>query len=160
MKFAFITGETLATKPNEFLFAVVVVLFLSISLTLAGNLGRVTWVRRSSRKSSATHSCQCVCVCVCVCAVFPCVQTMVWLQCLGFLTCAQMMMHAIAHGGCMDSVRESALKVWEKNPLPHWELEPASVFRLACQSAANPNKLSPPLEWLGTQNARHFRSRP
>ena len=28
-------------------------------------------------------------------------------------------MHAIARGGCMDAVRESALKVdWEKNPLP------------------------------------------
>ena len=32
-------------------------------------------------------------------------------QCLGSLTCAQMLMHAIAHEGCTDSVRESALKV-------------------------------------------------
>ena len=33
--------------------------FLSItSLSFAGNLGRLTWVRHSSRKSSATHSYQ------------------------------------------------------------------------------------------------------
>ena len=46
--------------------------------------------------------------------------------CLGFLTCVQMLMHAIAHGGCTDTVRESALKVdsgrrslcrtWDSNP--------------------------------------------
>ena len=43
-------------------------------------------------------------------------------QCLGFLTCAQMLMHAIAHGSCMDTVRDSALKVdWNKIffTLPH-----------------------------------------
>ena len=32
-------------------------------------------------------------------------------QCLGFLTRAQMLMHAIIHGGCMDTVRESAQEV-------------------------------------------------
>ena len=32
-------------------------------------------------------------------------------QCLGSLTCAQMLMHAIAHEGCTETVRESALKV-------------------------------------------------
>ena len=30
---------------------------------------------------------------------------------MGVLTCAQMSMNAIAHGGCTDTVRESALKV-------------------------------------------------
>ena len=44
-------------------------------------------------------------------------------QCLGFLTCTQMLMHTIAQGGCMNTttlrLREFALKVnWEKNPLP------------------------------------------
>ena len=43
--------------------------------------------------------------------VFSCIQTLVGCQCLGFLTCAQMLMHAIAHGGCADTVRESALEV-------------------------------------------------
>ena len=45
-----------------------------------------------------------------------------------------MLMHVIAHGGCTDTVRESALEVdsgGEKNPLPHLGLEPASVLRLA-----------------------------
>ena len=46
----------------------------------------------------------------------------------GSLTCAQMLMHAIAHGGVRTHVRESALKVdLEKNPLPHRGIEPASA---------------------------------
>ena len=50
-------------------------------------------------------------------------------------------------GGCTDTVRESALEVdWERNPLPHWGLEPASVLRLAFQSDALPAELSRPLE--------------
>ena len=34
-----------------------------------------------------------------------------------FLTCAQMLMHATAHIGCANTVRESALKCnsWRKN---------------------------------------------
>ena len=32
-------------------------------------------------------------------------------QCEWFLACAQMLMHAIAHGGCTNTVRESALNV-------------------------------------------------
>ena len=33
----------------------------------------------------------------------------------------QMIVHAIAHWSCMNTVRESALKDdWKKNPLPHW----------------------------------------
>ena len=42
--------------------------------------------------------------------------------------CAQMLMHVIAHGSVQTHVRESALKVdWEKNPLLHQGIEPASV---------------------------------
>ena len=40
-----------------------------------------------------------------VCAVFSCVQTMVGCQCLRFLTCTLMLMHAIAHRGCITTVR-------------------------------------------------------
>ena len=70
-----------------------------------------------------------------VCAAFPCVQTMVYVcQCLGFLTCARMLMHAIAHWGRMNIIREYiCTESWpcEKNPLPHQGFEPASVLRLA-----------------------------
>ena len=48
---------------------------------------------------------------VSVCAVFLCVQTMAWLQAFGILTCVQMLMHAIVHGGCRGATRESALGV-------------------------------------------------
>ena len=44
--------------------------------------------------------------------VCRCVQTMVYgCQCLGFLTCAQMLIDAIARGGCPDTVGEFALKL-------------------------------------------------
>ena len=41
-----------------------------------------------------------------VCRIF------LWYGCqrLGFLTCAQTLVHATAHGGCTDTVRESALE--------------------------------------------------
>ena len=56
-------------------------------------------------------------------AVFSCVPTKV---------CAHILVHAIAHEGCVDAERESALKVyWEKNPchtgesnLPQWRTGP------------------------------------
>ena len=60
-----------------------------------------------------------------------------------FLTCARMLMHAIAHEGGTDTVRESALKVdsrW-KIPSPHWGLEPSkycawlfsrTLYHLSC----------------------------
>ena len=82
-------------------------------MSLAGNSGRPTWVRHSSRKSSATHSCQCVYY------FFVCPNNGIrGCQRLGFLTCTQMLMHAIAHGGCADTVRESALKVDSRGKIP------------------------------------------
>ena len=70
----------------------------------AGNSGHLTRVRHRSRKSSATHSYQCV--------QYLCVSKQ-WYgcQCLGFLTCAQMLMHATPHRGYTDVIRESALEV-------------------------------------------------
>ena len=63
--------------------------------------------------------CRCVqCFPVSVCAVFSCVRVCsiflcrcVWLPVPGILTCARILMHAIAHGGCTDYVRGSALEV-------------------------------------------------
>ena len=58
-----------------------------------------------------------------------------------------MLMHAVGHGGCTDTVRESALKVGsgkkKKHPLPHLGLETASALRLALQWDALPTELSP-----------------
>ena len=47
-------------------------------------------------------------------------------QCLGFLMCAQMFIHAIAHWGCTNTVKESALKVdsWRKMSCCAGELNP------------------------------------
>ena len=54
------------------------------------------------------------------CAVFLCPDNGTAASAWDFLTCAQMLMHAIAHGGCTDTVRESAQEVdCEKSPLPH-----------------------------------------
>ena len=63
----------------------------STSLTNAGNSGCLTWVRHSSPKSSATHSYLCV-------QHFPVSKQRYGCQRLGFVTCAQMLMHATAHG--------------------------------------------------------------
>ena len=54
----------------------------------------------------------------------------------------------IAHGGCTDTEKESALEVdsGRKNPLQYrLGLEPASVLRLVFQSDALPTELSRPL---------------
>ena len=70
-----------------------------ILLSLVENLGHLTWVSNSSKKNSTTHLCQSV-------QYFH-----IFKQCLGFLMCTQMLTHAIAQGGCMATIRESALEV-------------------------------------------------
>ena len=93
-------------------------------------------------------------VCSTACAIpisvcsTACVQTMVRLPVLGILTCIQMLTHATyctlrLYGHRKRVCTESGL--WEKNPLPHLGLEPASVLRLAFQLDALPTELSPPL---------------
>ena len=73
-------------------------------------------------------------VCVCV-QYFSVSKQWYGCQCLEFWAYVQMLMSAIAHRGCTDTVREPPLEVdsGEKNPLPHRGLEPASVLRLAYQ---------------------------
>ena len=50
-------------------------------------------------------------------------------QTTGSLTCAQMLMHVIAHGVCTDTRNRVGTESWlgEKNPLPHQGIEPASA---------------------------------
>ena len=71
-------------------------------------------------------------------------RTLTWTT--GSLTCAQMLMHAIAHGGVRTQVRESALKVdsgrkiarraeeskpasaaWRSDGLTNWPTSPSSI---------------------------------
>ena len=69
-------------------------------------------------------------------------------------------MHMIAHIGCTDALRESALKVdsGRKIPWPHLGLKPASVLHLAIQADTLPAELfcthiSPgPLNWSKLQH--------
>ena len=93
--------------------------FFSTSLSLAGNLCHHTWVRHSSRKSSATHSCQCLqyvpvseqwYACQCLQYV-PVSEQCYGCQCLRFSTCARMLVRATAHGSCSNTVGESAPEV-------------------------------------------------
>ena len=64
----------------------------------------------------------------------------------GFSTCAQMLVHAIAHGGCTDTIKESALKLTlgEKSLAAPGTLTQVSIrlFRLAFQSDILPTELS------------------
>ena len=117
---------------------VFLIFLFSTSLSLARKSGRLTWVRLSSRKSSATRSCRCL-------EHFRVSKQSYGFQCWGFLTCAQMLMHAIAHGGCTDTVRESTVELGEKKSLPRRGLEPASKLRPAFQSDTLPAELSLPV---------------
>ena len=81
-------------------FCLFVCLFVT-SLSIAGNSGRLAWVRPSSRKSSATHSYQCV-------QYFRVSRQWYGCQCLGFLTCTQLLVRVIARWGGTGTVRESA----------------------------------------------------
>ena len=70
--------------------------FFRISSSLAGISSQLTRVRYRGRQSSATHSYQCV-------QCFPVSKHCYGCQCLGFLTCAQLLMYATAHEGCTDT---------------------------------------------------------
>ena len=114
--------------------------YFSTSLSLGGNLGHLTLVRHSCRKSSATHSYQCV--------VFSCVQIMAWLPVFGIFN-----VHTDVDAcNCTRGLyrhRESALEVdWQKNPLPQQVLEPASVLCLAFKSDTLPTELYLPPHFM------------
>ena len=56
-----------------------------------------------------------------------------------------MPMHVLAHGGLYGHHDSICTESWlrEKNPLPYWRLEPASVLHLAFQSDSLPIEISP-----------------
>ena len=68
-------------------------------MSLAGNSGRLTWIRHNSpQEQRCTYSCQCG-------QYFPTSKQWYGCQCLGFLTCEKMLVRAIVHEGCTDAVR-------------------------------------------------------
>ena len=86
--------------------------FFGTSLSFAGNSGQLTWVRRSSHKSSATHSCQCV-------QYFHVSKQrgMVWLPVFRiFVECTD-----VDACDCKQGL-------YRKNPLLHWGLKPTSAM--------------------------------
>ena len=91
------------------------------------NLWCLTQVRPQQPKSSATHSHQCVQYC--------CVSKHVWLPVFG-----NVIMHLdvdACNFAC--GLYKHRKRVWEKNPLLHQGIEPASVLCLARWSYAQPN---------------------
>ena len=98
----------------------------NISLSLSENSGGLTRVGHSSPKSSAIHSYRRV--------LYERVsQQRHDCQCWGFLTCTQMLLHGIAHGGCTDTVRESALKADSGRKIPYrtWDSIPRQYYQLS-----------------------------
>ena len=118
--------------------------FLNTSLSLMGNSGHLTWVRHSSRKSSATHSYRCVQYVHVSKQGYGC-------QRLGFLQCEQTLRHAIAHWGLYKRCKKvstgsltlggGSLNLGGKS-LASPGTRTASVLCLAFQSDAQPAELS------------------
>ena len=86
----------------------------STSLSLVGNSGRLTWVIKAHLPQEQLGS-----RFLSLCVQYFCVSKQLHgSQCLGLSTCAQMLMYAIARGGCTDTVRESALKADSGRKIP------------------------------------------
>ena len=109
--------------------------FFALYLSLVENLGRLTWVKLQQPQEQRYPF-------LTVHAVFSCVQTKVWLSILGvFNVRTDVDACDCTRGICGHRKRvctESWL--WEKNPLPHRGIEPASA---ACRSDAIPTELHP-----------------
>ena len=75
-----------------------------------------TQLRQSRTTQRAVHAGFVVVVCLFVFSISIIHRTLTWAT--GSLTCAQMLTHATAHGGCTDTVRVSALKVDSERKFP------------------------------------------
>ena len=106
---------------------------LNFSLFALHRPWRKTWVASPGSGTAAARAA--LPIPISVCSICRLSRQWYGCQCSGFLTCTQLLMHAIAHrrlyghrkGVCTGS------RLWAKNPLPHRGLEPASVLR-SCQS--------------------------
>ena len=120
----------------DFVVVVVVVVF-STSLSAMENSGRLTCIMHSHRKSSATHSYQCVQYVRVSKQWYGC-------HCLGLLTCAQMLKHAIAPG-IVQTPRSVRTKADSRRKIPcrTGDSNPRQYCGLAFQSDALPTELYP-----------------
>ena len=84
----------------------------TVSSSSLSFVGRLTWVTKAQPPQEQRYPFLSVWV------VPLCVQMTVWCQCLGFLTCGEILMHAIAHWGCTYSFKESALEVDSGRKIP------------------------------------------
>ena len=97
-------------------------------LHFAGSSGCLTWVQPLQPQDQRYLFYQYQCV-----QYFHVSKHWYGCQCVWLLTFAKMMMHAIAYWSCVNTIRESALKVNSGRkcmPLLHWGIKPASVLRL------------------------------
>ena len=90
----------------------------------------------------------------CSISVYFCVSKQWWgCQCLGFLTCAQMLMHAIAHRGCANTLHWKLTQTGRKIPLLHQGIKPTTVLHLTfwpdtlANMGQHPQSPSPKWEW-------------
>ena len=90
--------------------------WLALHLSRARHSGRLTWVRLQQPQEQRYPFYQCV-------WYFRVSKQRYGCQCLGSLTCTQMLTPAIAHRGFTDTVRESALKVDSGRKIPCRTLE-------------------------------------
>ena len=99
--------------------------------------GHLTWVWCSSRQSRATHSYRCV--------PYLCASKQ-WYGCQCFRLFwmrSQILVHAIVHRGCTNTIGESAPIVDPGRKVPSHTGESSSVLRLAFWSNALPTELCP-----------------
>ena len=78
---------------------------------LMGNLSRLDWLGTAAARAALP-------IPVSVCSIFCGSKQWHDCQCMEFLMCAQVFIHDIAHEGCVNTIRESALEVdcGEKSP--------------------------------------------
>ena len=106
-----------------------------------GNSSHPTRVRHSSRKSSATHSCQCVqCFHVSQLVRLPVLEN------FNVLTDSIMLMRAITHGGCTDTQKSL-----------DWELNDRLTLRASLSGTFLQTlpDLVTPLKWRSLSHCEH-----
>ena len=81
------------------------------SLPFKGNSDRLSRARHNTTRAALP-------IPTSVCSISVCPNSAMAASVWGLLTCTQMLMHAIAHGGCTDTVRETALEVDSGRKVP------------------------------------------